>query len=368
MTEYSAQIPTADLVLESAADLEKIANYDPSGSDVLISELNLPTDSDRFLAFVKSTEITQPDVLEKSAESSTNSNAVLDGKLIESIVSPITNFIKNVKSLTNNYLGQNANVLLNSEKISKDSITELIKETESSYSSIVENNLRETSNILQNTESISSEVNSSVLNNRDLIQKNLEKMSETINSATIANSSILDKVTSASEKSSNESSSFLSSTESSILKMFQTGSDSSPATEGSQNTQNTSSVNNVSLKNNKLVERSDVKNILTPDRTLEKSVSVLSKTLPEAVNNLSTSVTSISPTSTSNNSSFVEGAKIDQSTSTTINQMPGYQNTNNPSDNTVKPETQNSQTNEYYLQAIYAALMSGKIKVKLETY
>jgi hypothetical protein len=133
------------------------------------------------------------------------------------------------------------------------------------------------------------------------------------------------------------------------------------------NTSQTESVtNNVTqVKSSKLVESSNVKKILAPDKTLEKSVTSLSKSLPEAVNNLSNSVTSISPQTSSSTSVMNEGAKIDQSNQTTINSP--------TSGNMNKPESADSKStaiapginNDYYLQAIYSALMSGKIKVTL---
>jgi hypothetical protein len=122
----------------------------------------------------------------------------------------------------------------------------------------------------------------------------------------------------------------------------------------------------VYLKNNKIIESTDIKNILEPDRTLEKSVNVLTKTLPEAVNNLSTSFTSISPATTTNSSSFVEGAKIDQSTSTVFNQLAPNQMQQSTTDKIEKSTDNRHELTEHYLQAIYAMLMSGKIKVKLE--
>ena len=60
-----------------------------------------------------------------------------------------------------------------------------------------------------------------------------------------------------------------------------------------------------------------------------------------------------------------EGTKIDQSSKTTINQNSGQ---TGPQEQTSRPQemAQLPQSSDFYLQGIYSALMSGKIKVKLE--
>ena len=368
MTDFLPEILTPDLILESAVDSNKVANYDPSGSDVLLTTLNSPTSLGQFGATVKSTNIIQPD-------------AIASENILESISSPITNFINNISNLTNNYLGQNASLLTNSERISTESITNLLKENESSYTEIINNNLKETSSVLTNSATIIKDLNWSVENNRDRGNRQLETINNSISSSVSTSSSVLEKMFSpkdtesflektikSTEKEASDTSEFITSTESSILKILSQAEPLSAQASTPSASPAGSTVSNVSVRNNKLVESSEVKNMLAPDKTLENSVSVLSQTLPEAVNNLSTSVTSISPTSSTSNSNFVEGARIDQSTSTVFNQMAGPQNKMAPAESSPTPETNQSQTNEYYLQAIYSALMSGKIRVKLETY
>jgi hypothetical protein len=121
-----------------------------------------------------------------------------------------------------------------------------------------------------------------------------------------------------------------------------------------------------SVKSSKLADSNSVKQLLTPDKTLEKSVSKLTRELPESINNLSSSFSTFSPQSSSTTNVTNEGAKIDQSS--TVNSM-------QPSNRQVvqqdaASQQANSQTginqSEFYMQAIYAALMSGKIRVKLE--
>ncbi len=121
-----------------------------------------------------------------------------------------------------------------------------------------------------------------------------------------------------------------------------------------------------SLKTSKLADSNSVKQLLTPDKTLERSVSKLTKDLPESINNLNSSFSNFSPQSSSTTNVTNEGAKIDQSS--TVNSM----QPNNRQ--VVQPDTTSQQANsetgmnqsEFYMQAIYAALMSGKIRVKLE--
>lgn len=119
------------------------------------------------------------------------------------------------------------------------------------------------------------------------------------------------------------------------------------------------------VKTNSIVDTNTVKRILEPDRTLERNVGQLTKVLPETINNLSTTVSSMSPSTSSSSTVMNEGNKIDQSTNTTI----------------VKPETglsqqsaqrpmsgnpQNQVDQSFYMEAIYQALMSGKVKVSLK--
>ena len=123
----------------------------------------------------------------------------------------------------------------------------------------------------------------------------------------------------------------------------------------------------VQVKSNTLVDSKTVNKMLAPDKTVEKTVAKLSKDLPAAVNNLSTSVTSLNNTpqssiTTVNNA----GPKIDQSTN--INNQAGQvrsQMDSQPTDQAPN-EAQPFNQNEFYLQAIYSALMSGKVRVKIE--
>lgn len=120
------------------------------------------------------------------------------------------------------------------------------------------------------------------------------------------------------------------------------------------------------FKSNKLADSGAIKKMLSPDKTLELSVGELSKTLPEAVNNLTSSVTSIAPQTSSSNTINNEGTKIDQSSNTQINQTPSQIAKNQEMDQAKVENSTNSQLTEHYMQAIYQALVSGKVKVRMD--
>jgi hypothetical protein len=121
-----------------------------------------------------------------------------------------------------------------------------------------------------------------------------------------------------------------------------------------------------SLKTSKLADSNSVKQLLTPDKTLERSVSKLTKDLPESINNLNSSFSNFSPQSSSTTNVTNEGTKIDQSS--TVNSMQSANRQAAQADASAQPATAQSGMNqsEFYMQAIYAALMSGKIRVKIE--
>jgi hypothetical protein len=72
----------------------------------------------------------------------------------------------------------------------------------------------------------------------------------------------------------------------------------------------------------------------------------------------------MNPQTSSSSSVTNEGTKIDQSSKTVINQNSGPVGPQQQSMAT-KESSQIPQGNDFYLQAIYSALMSGKIKVNL---
>ena len=123
----------------------------------------------------------------------------------------------------------------------------------------------------------------------------------------------------------------------------------------------------VNVKSKTLVDSKTVNKMLTPDKTVEKTVAKLGKDLPAAVNNLSTSMTSLNNSPQSSMTTVTnEGNRIDQSTNiNNQNQQQRVQETQTQPENKSSDQALMHQ-NEFYLQAIYAALMSGKVKVKIE--
>ena len=120
-----------------------------------------------------------------------------------------------------------------------------------------------------------------------------------------------------------------------------------------------------SVKSTKLAETSTIKSALSPDTSLVTQVENLTKVLPDTINNLTNAVSSITQQNSANSNVTNEGNKIDQSTNTTITQM-GPQPVNTKIEEAAKPAAQEIGQDGFYLQAIYQALISGKIKVRLD--
>jgi len=120
------------------------------------------------------------------------------------------------------------------------------------------------------------------------------------------------------------------------------------------------------LKTGKLADSNSVKQILTPDKTLERSVSKLTRELPESINNLSSSFSTFSPQSSNVTNVTNEGSKIDQSSTVNSMQTAGGKSKIQSETSQAANEQAGMNQNEFYLQAIYAALVSGKIRVKIE--
>lgn len=355
MTDYPIYQFTQDEILESELENFPTEKYFPSSSEVLISEASAPIKSSDFQVSVKSSEIIKPDEISAELIESPRFDFtdIFDKIIPSQVISPINNFVDSVQTVTNNYLDKSESIINSSEKLVKDSLISIFEKSSTVSTSLVE----ETSSILNDLSSIV-ETKSTELSDR------ASSLISSTNSSILSESSILDIFNKAE----------VFDKESSFVNEIYQGSQEMPSSVNLMNTSNieantSNDVNNdsaVYLKNNKIIESTDIKNILEPDRTLEKSVNVLTKTLPEAVNNLSTSFTSISPATTTNSSSFVEGAKIDQSTSTVFNQLAPNQMQQSTTDKIEKSTDNRHELTEHYLQAIYAMLMSGKIKVKLE--
>lgn len=365
-------VVTPSNILENEIDKLSTANTIPTSQTVLSKEADKVSPNLTATANIKPSMIEQPSptVAESLTNSTTSTNpAAIEIKPIEVLVKPTdaTSGKVTVAEMDKGQVAPSGATTVNNTTIANSLPTN--PATIASNSSVTSSNLLidSSKNIMDSIKSLSTTLNkndsiNSIVNNSSL------KKNDSINTV-VNNSSLLESINSLTKKSltdvtnnsakSKAESSNLSTLENSILSTIN---GPSAAADSSLD----SVTNNLTqVKSSKLVESSNVKKILTPDKTLEKSVTSLSKSLPEAVNNLSNSVTSISPQTTSSTSVMNEGTKIDQSSRTTIN--------NPNSGGMSKPESADSKqpaiapgiNNDYYLQAIYSALMSGKIKVTL---
>ena len=131
-------------------------------------------------------------------------------------------------------------------------------------------------------------------------------------------------------------------------------------------TNNQSSTQIPTVKTGKLAQSSAIKSAMEPDQTLSNQVGQLTKVLPDTINNLSTNITSLNrPADQTSTSITNQGAKIDQSTNNTnINNT--EMSKSGQYTETAKPGEISHGQADFYLQAIYMALISGKLKVKLD--
>lgn len=322
---------------------------------------------------IKSTQIEQPslkpvDEPKLTSPQPLSSIAATTGKVTDSAIAPaiqipgqpasitntaITNNITNAKSES----ADNSNNIVNLTKVLKDSILEKTASSTSVSDS--------TSKMLETLMGVPNSVSKDeipAINQNSKILTSVNKIKESINSkiSNILKSTVDNQSTSTKEDEQTKINESMLNT----LLGIPSTSEKNTITDKTTTTE-TNTKNSVNVKSNKLVESASVKKLLEPDKTLENSVGKLSKDLPAAVNNLSSSVTSMNPQTSSSSSVTNEGTKIDQSSKTVINQMAGQ--TNQPEQiSQPKNLAQSPQSSDFYIQGIYAALMSGKIKVKLE--
>lgn len=132
------------------------------------------------------------------------------------------------------------------------------------------------------------------------------------------------------------------------------------------NTSVNSLVEDLTVRSKKMVDATAVNRILKPENPVQASMERLTRVLPESINNLNSTVSSINTSSAAGPITTNEGSKIDNSSNTTI------VNNGQPTPQQPQVETKpvqseaDSQMAAHYLQAIYAAIISGKVKVKLE--
>ena len=376
---------TPATVLDSAINKSTTASTIPTSETVLSKETAKPSPNLPVTANIKpakieqpspkpeeqvkltspkpeeSTKLTTPDQTSAIAATSGNVVAIASTPIVQaqaqaqspSLTNTTINNVTNAKSES----ADNSNSIVNLTKVLKDSISE---KTASSTS--VSDSTTKMLETLMGIPQVSTKNEVSTINQKSTNLSSVNKTKESIDSK-ISNvlKSTVDNQVSTSTKEDEQTKA-----NQAMLNTLMGIPNTPESTETNKTNINKTNTNeSVNLKSTKLVESASVKKILEPDKTLEKSVGKLSKDLPAAVNNLSSSVTSMNPQTSTSSSVTNEGTKIDQSSNTTINQNSGQ---TGPQEQSAKPAevAQLQQSSDFYLQGIYAALMSGKIKVKLE--
>jgi hypothetical protein len=371
---------TPATVLDSAINKSTTPSTIPTSETVLSKETAKPSPNLAATVNIKPARIEQPspkpedqtkltspkpeDSTKLTAPEQTSAIAATSGNVVAIASTPAVQVQAQSPSLTNTTINNvtksesadNSNSIVNLTKVLKDSISE--KTTSSTTVSDSTAKMLET---LTGIPQASTKNEASTVNQKSTNLSSLNKTKESIDSkiSNVLKSTVDTQSTSTKEDEQTKTNQSMLNT---LLGISNT-SDSTDVTKTNINKTNTNE--SVNLKSTKLVESASVKKILEPDKTLEKSVGKLSKDLPAAVNNLSSSVTSMNPQTSTSSSVTNEGTKIDQSSKTTINQNSGQ---TAPQEQSAKPAevAQLQQSSDFYLQGIYAALMSGKIKVKLE--
>lgn len=381
-SELSSLTPAS--ILETAIAKSPNSGKVPTGETVLSKEAAKPSSNAAATTNIKPARIEQPaspkseDTAKLTSPDQTSAIAATSGKVPAIASAPavqaqvqapsitnttINNNITNAKSESANNSNSvvNKNVLTNKSKSEKNtSSTSSISEKNKNLTTVptdpAATKLLET---LMGIPQSATKNEVSTLNQKSTNLSSVNKTNESINSKLLSNvlKSTVDSKSSTSTKEDKEAKA-----NQAILNTLM-GIPNTPESTEVNKTDISKTDNSVNVKSTNLV--SNVKKMLEPDKTLEKSVGKLSKDLPAAVNNLSSSVTSMNPQTNTSSAVTNEGTKIDQSSKTTINQNSGQ---TGPQEQTSRPQemAQLPQSSDFYLQGIYSALMSGKIKVKLE--
>jgi hypothetical protein len=302
--------------------------------------------------------VTVPVEVEKAAPLA--ATVATSGNVAQAAVSPITT--TNITSNTVNKIGESIATATEKE------ITKVLSESTNSASKTTDVSQKST-DVSQKSTDVSQKSTNSIIKDGSALLKELSSTAETSQKSTIEKVTspedlILSSFGSADFKQSLVKEGVKFAGSDNILKAANEKKESLVGEAESAKSKISSEV--ASLKTSKLADSNSVKQLLTPDKTLERNVSKLTKDLPESINNLNSSFSNFSPQSSSTSTITNEGAKIDQSS--TVNSMqPNNRQVSQPE--TASPQA-NSQTgmnqSDFYMQAIYAALMSGKIRVKLE--
>ena len=379
-SELSSLTPAS--ILETAIAKSTNSRNIPTGETVLSKEAAKPSSNAAATTNIKPARIEQPaspkseDTAKLTSPDQTSAIAATSGNVVASASAPavqaqvqapsitnttINNNITNAKSESANNSNSvvNKNVLTNKSKSEKNTSSTSISEKNKNLTTVPTDPAA--TKLLETLMGIpqSATKNEVSINQQSLSSVN--KTKESINSKLLSNvlKSTVDSKLSTSTKEDKEA----KANQAMLNKLM--GIPNTPESTEVKKTDISKTDNLVNVKSTNLVESSSVKKMLEPDKTLEKSVGKLSKDLPAAVNNLSSSVTSMNPQTNTSSAVTNEGTKIDQSSKTTINQNSGQ---TGPQEQTSRPQemAQLPQSSDFYLQGIYSALMSGKIKVKLE--
>lgn len=137
-------------------------------------------------------------------------------------------------------------------------------------------------------------------------------------------------------------------------------------------------VSNVSVSSNNFMDTDKAQSLVKPDRSVEQKIENQTKAVTSSINNLNNSVTSMTPisststinnvSSTNNNSNASTENKVNNQTSSSYSTSTQAQQVQSAESSKAVEAEMGFNQNAHYLQAIYAALMSGKIKVKLESH
>jgi hypothetical protein len=275
--------------------------------------------------------------------------------IISGVSDAISSSLKNIFSSNSSITNQLSNILNESNQTSFLNTSNFNRFEGSNFSNTTNNN-NSTKLITENFSKVFSLTNQIDNSVSSKVNELIKSSNITTNSIIETASTVLDRVV----NSIKETDSFIK--ESVIPSISSIVDRSEPASSQSKVSKNEESY----VKTNTLVDSSTVKRIIEPDRTVERSVGQLAKVLPETINNLSSTMSSMNNSNSSNSTSILnEGSKFDQSSNTTVvNQS---QNTQSGESETLKNTSDSSPINpNFYMEAIYQALISGKVKVSLK--
>jgi len=375
---------TSDNILETAINKPIADNTIPTSETVLSKETAKPSPNAAATTNIKPARIEQPspkpeDQVKLTSPDQTSAIAATSGNVAAIASTPVIQAQSQAPSITNNTINNNitnaksesasnSNSVVNSKNVLNNEANSEKNASSTSISEKTKNVIVESDPTVKMLETLIGIPQGSTKNEVSTVNQkstNLSSVNKTKESIDSKISNVL-KSTVDSQSSTSTNEEELTKENQAILNTLMGIPNTPESTDVNKtNINKTNTTDSVNVKSTKLVESSSVKKMLEPDKTLEKSVGKLSKDLPAAVNNLSSSVTSMNPQTSSSSSITNEGNKVDQSSKTVINQNSGQ---TGPQEQTSRPQEigQPPQSSDFYLQGIYAALMSGKIKVKLE--